>query len=255
MTTPPRRVWVTGAGRNLGRHLAVSFGRLGWSVAVNARSADAVAEVAAEVEDAGGVAVPAVGDVADRDAMEGCWSTISDELGGVDVLVNCAAVRVHRDFLELSPQEWRLPLQVGLDGAFHCTQLALPGMVEAGFGRIVSLAGVTGQTGAPRRAGVVATKAGLIGLTKALALEFADTGVTVNAISPGLIDTERGPWTSVGDDAATAAHYEERKRKVPVQRMGRPSEVVAACHYLVSDDAGFVTGQTLSVNGGMYLGS
>lgn len=249
-----RTVLVTGAGRNIGLAVAQRLAASGHRVGLNARSGDAVAAAAAAIEASGGAAVAVPGDVSDRADVHRVVKEVEEAFGAVDVLIHCAAVRVHREFLEMSDDEWRMPLAVGLDGAFHSAQAVLPAMVGGGWGRLVFIAGVTGQTGAVRRAGLVTAKAGMIGLTKALALEFAATGVTVNAVSPGMIDTQRGAWTSAGDQAAAAEHYARRIEQLPVGRMGRTEEVTAAVEYLVSDDAGFVTGQTLNLNGGLYLG-
>lgn len=249
-----RTALVTGAGRNIGLAVGRAFAAAGHNVALNARSEDTIKEAAASLSDLPGQVIGLAGDVSKREDVDRVVATTEYELGHIDILVNCAAVRVHRPFQELSLDEWNISLQVGLTGAFHCTQAVIGGMVDRGWGRVISIGGITGQTGAPNRAGVVATKAGLIGLTRSLALEFAPTGVTVNCVSPGLIDTERGEWTSLGDSGVTEQHYEERTKRIPVKRMGRLDEVVAACTYLASDDAGFVTGQTLNVNGGLYLG-
>lgn len=246
-------VLITGAGRNIGLAIARRLAASGHRVALNARSADTVAAAADAIVADGGAAIGVAGDVADSGAVRAVVDRVEAEWGPVTVLVHAAAARVHREFVAMSEEEWRLPFRVGLDGAFHCAQAVLPGMVAEGWGRLVFIAGVTGQTGAARRAGVVAAKSGLIGLTKALAAEFAATGVTANAVSPGMIDTERGAWTSHGDQAATAEHYAKRAGAIPVGRMGRLDEVTAAVAYLVSDDAGFVTGQTLNVNGGLYM--
>jgi 3-oxoacyl-[acyl-carrier protein] reductase len=159
------------------------------------------------------------------------------------VLVNNAAVRPEKPFLDLSLEEWQEVVGIVLDGAFVCSRAVLPGMLEAGWGKIVNIAGLTGQTGAAHRAHVVASKAGLIGLTKALALEYAANNITVNAVSPGLIDTAR--------EGAEPKHY--GGQSIPVGRRGRPEEVAAMVRYLVSEDAAFVTGQTLNINGGLYL--
>ncbi|MPZ89731.1 MAG: SDR family oxidoreductase [Nitriliruptorales bacterium] len=249
-----RTVVVTGAGRNIGLAIAGGFAAAGDQVVLNARSAGAVEQAAAQLVEGGARAVGITGDVSRQEDVRRLVAGAEDAFGPVDVLVHCAAVRVHRDFLDMSSEEWRMPFQVGLDAAFHCAQAVLPHMVEQGWGRIIHLAGVTGQTGAARRASVVATKSGLIGFTRALAHEFAGTGVTVNAISPGMIDTERGDWTSLGDQSATTEHYNRRSQQIPARRMGRRAEVTAACLYLASDDAGFVTGHTLNVNGGMFMG-
>lgn len=248
-----KTILVTGAGRNIGLAVAQRFAAAGERVVMNARSGDVVEDAAKALVAEGGQAIGVAGDVSRVEDVRDVVAAAEREFGPVDVLVHCAAVRVQRAFLEMSEEDWRAPMAVGLDGAFHCAQAVLPGMVNRGWGRIVSIAGVTGQTGAAKRAGVVATKAGMIGLTRALALEFARTGVTVNAVSPGMIDTARGSWTSLGDQDASAEHYAERVKKLPVGRMGRLDEVTAAVAYLASDEAGFVTGQTLNVNGGLHL--
>ncbi|MDD9206745.1 SDR family oxidoreductase [Georgenia sp. 10Sc9-8] len=248
-----RTILVTGAGRNIGLAVARRFAASGNRVVLNARSSDAVEDAARDIIKDGGQALGVSGDVARTEDVRQVVSAAEQEFGAVDVLVHCAAVRVQRAFLEMSSEDWRVPLSVGLDGAFHCAQAVLPGMVDRGWGRIVNIAGVTGQTGAAKRASVVAAKAGMIGLTRALAHEFARTGVTVNAVSPGMIETARGSWTSLGDQDASAEHYAQRAKQLPVGRMGRLDEVTAAVAYLVSDEAGFVTGQTLNVNGGLHM--
>lgn len=165
-----------------------------------------------------------------------------DSVGPVSVLVNNAAVRREQDFLDITDADWREVLGVVLDGAFTCSAAVLPGMKAQRWGRIINIGGVTGQTGAALRAHVVTAKAGVLGLTKALALEFAEYGVTVNAISPGLIDTAR-----------TGVPPHHQGRQIPVGRLGRPEEVAAAVSYLVSPQADFMTGQTLNLNGGIHL--
>jgi 3-oxoacyl-[acyl-carrier protein] reductase len=184
-----------------------------------------------------------VADVRDEQAMAQFADETRSSLGPPTVLVNNAAVRREAPFLELSLEDWREITGVTLDGAFVCSQKVLPYMLEAGWGRILMIAGLTGQTGASHRAHVVAAKAGLIGLTKALALEYAAQNITVNAVSPGLIDTLRA--------GADPQHH--AGREVPVGRLGRPEDVASMVRYLVSEEAAFVTGQTLNVNGGLLL--
>ncbi|MGH3342058.1 MAG: SDR family oxidoreductase [Carbonactinosporaceae bacterium] len=232
---------VTGAGRNIGRSIALELAAWGADVVIIVRSNRAEAEhVAAEVRALGRRARVAIADVRDEQAV----TSIADDalgLGRPTVLVNNAAVRPEAPFLELTRSDWQDVTSVVLDGAFVCAQAVLPHMLEAGWGRIVNIAGLTGQTGASHRAHVVAAKAGLIGLTKALALEYAAHNITVNAVSPGKIDTTRvdGP----------PRHYADRQ--TPVGRPGRPREVAAMVRYLVSDKAAFITGQIMNVNGGL----
>lgn len=184
---------VTGAGRNIGRAIAAELGRSGAAVVLNGRAIEPLGEVAAQIEAAGGRAATAPGDVSDDEAVARIFAIAEEGFGHVDVLVNNAAVRSQRPFLELPVEEWNQVLRVGLDGAFLCSRAALPSMVAAGWGRIVHLAGVSGQIGTSGRAGVATAKAGLIGLTRALATEFAGSGVTVMPSRPaGSTPTAKG---------------------------------------------------------------
>ncbi len=240
--------FVTGSGRNIGRAIALRLAEQGSDVVVNARTsrdeADAVAE---ESRARGARAAVLVADVRDQRAICDGLDVVRREIGPVDVLVNCAAIRPESTFESLSLDEWRDVLSVMLDGAFVATQAVVPGMLERGWGRIINIVGITGQSGAPRRAHVVTGKAGLIGFTKALALEYAERGITVNAVSPGFIDTARGGTSSV----AAPAHHADRR--VPMGHLGQPNDVAALCCYLASDDGRFITGQVLAVNGGTYV--
>lgn len=248
-----RTALITGAGRNIGRHLAESFAANGYAVVVNARSEDAINEVAAGIQQAGGQALAVAADVREADQVSAMVDRASDTYGGVDVLINCAVVRVTMPIEETSLENWQLPLQVVLDGAFNTSKAVLGYMREQAWGRIINIGGVSGQRGSKDRIGTVTAKSGLLGFTKALARETASQGITVNAVSPGLIGTDRGAHTSVGDPDEVAQHYEKRKADIPVGRMGRLEEVAAGCLYLASDDAGYVTGQTLSINGGLHM--
>jgi 3-oxoacyl-[acyl-carrier protein] reductase len=233
---------VTGASRNIGRAIALALADAGHDIALLVRADRAAAErVAGEIPTRTHVVLA---DVRDGDAVRAAVAEATAVLGPITVLVNNAAVRREQPFGEISTADWHEILDVVLDGAFHCSAAVLPGMVERGTGRIVNIAGVTGQTGAAMRAHVVTAKAGIIGLTKALAVEYAAGGITVNAVSPGLIDTVR---------AAGVPHHHKGKH-IPVGRRGSPEEVAAAVRYLVSPAAAFVTGQTLNVNGGIHLG-
>ncbi len=234
---------ITGASRNIGRAIALELAQAGHDIGLLGRSdRDALEAVATAVQATGAQAHVVLADVRDGDATEAAVSEVVDMLGSIGVLVNNAAVRREQPFHEITEADWREILGVVLDGAFHCSGAVLPGMVERREGRIVNIGGVTGQTGAAQRAHVVTAKAGILGLTKALALEYAEHGITVNAVSPGLIDTVR-----------PGVPHHHKGRTIPVGRPGLPAEVAAAVRYLVSPEAAFVTGQTVNVNGGIHL--
>jgi 3-oxoacyl-[acyl-carrier protein] reductase len=243
-----RVAFVTGSGRNIGRAITLAFARAGAAVVVHGRTSRAEVEaVAAEARASGARAVAGLADVRDVAAVERLVAEARAELGPIDLLVNGAAVRLESPFEDLTLEQWREALSVMLDGAYVCTHAVIGGMLERGRGTIVNIVGMTGQSGAPQRAHVVTAKSGLIGFTKALALEYAGCGITVNGVSPGLIDTTRG----TGSASADPAH--RRGRIVPVGRLGRPEEVAGLCCYLASEEARFVTGQIIGVNGGTYL--
>ncbi|MGH8869921.1 MAG: 3-oxoacyl-ACP reductase FabG [Actinomycetes bacterium] len=232
---------VTGAGRNIGRAIALELASSGAHVVVVVRRNTEEAEaVAAEVRERGRDAVACTADVRSADAIADVVAEAT-RLGPPTILVNNAALRPEAPFLDLTSDKWHEVISVILDGAFVCAQAVLPHMLQAGWGRVINIAGVTGQTGAPERAHVVTAKAGLIGFTKALAHEYAPYNITVNAVSPGTIDTTR--------TFRQPLHH--ALRTVPVGRPGRPDEVAAMVRYLTSAQAAYVTGQTLNVNGGL----
>lgn len=237
---------VTGAARNIGRAIAVALAQQGYDILVHSRQDRAGAEqTVAAVEAAGRRAVVALADLTDAAAVEGLMGRGRD-LGTVRALVNNAAVRRRVPFAGLTLEEWRAILAINLDAAFLCARACLPDMLANGWGRIVNIGGLSGHAGASERAHVVTSKAAIVGLTKALATEFAESGITANCVVPGEIETERGA------SAGPRVHHPGLGPPL-VGRRGSPAEVARIVAMLCAPDAGFVTGQTLHVSGGAYL--
>ena len=235
---------VTGASQNIGRAIAAALAGAGAAVVVNARqSRDAAQQTVHAIEQAGGRASMHLADVTDPKAVNGMVDATLAKYGRLDILVNNAAVREEAPFDQLKFDDWRRILSVILDGAFLCAQACAPHMIKAGGGSIVNIGGLTAYTGARKRAHVVTAKAGIAGLTKALAFDLAPH-VTVNCVSPGLIDTARA--------GATPAHHAERK--TVVGRHGMPADVAAAVVMLCGPRARYITGETVHVNGGLFMG-
>lgn len=234
---------VTGANRNIGRAIALELARRGCAVVVNAsRSREEAEAVAAEARREGVKAAALLADVGRADDVRGLAQRALAEFGKVDVLVNNAAIRPEAPFLDLSEADWHRVLDVDLNAAFYTAKAFLPGMVAQGWGRIINLTGMNAMQGYVARAHVSTAKHGVWGLTKALAREFGPQGVTVNAISPGPIESER-----MTD--AQAHHIRSMQARVPLGRLGTPREVASLCGWLASDDGAFVSGQMIGVNG------
>ena len=241
---------ITGSGRNIGRATALMLAKEGVNVVVNARSNQAeVDAVADEVRALGVRALPVLADVADKSAVDSMVGRALEEFGGIDILVSNVAIRPHRPFLEVTDDEWVRIRSVILDGAIYCSQAAIPSMVENGWGCVIFMTGSGTYRGGGNRAHVSAAKMGLAGLARSLAMEMAPHNITVNVISPGTIDTvHEASWYPEGVPESRA------NSEVPLGRAGFPDEIAAACRYLASDDGAYVTGQTLHVNGGLFLG-
>ena len=248
-----RTVLITGAARNIGADIARTFARAGYRVVLNATGPDGIGVVAGQITASGGQALCIPADIRDPSQVEDMVGLVTARFGGVDVLVNNAMIRKHRPIEQTSSADWRAVLDVVLDGSFNCIKAVLPQMRAAGWGRIISLGGVAGQQGAVGRAAVVTAKSGLFGLTKAVALETAAQGITVNVVSPGIIDTDRGDLARMGEREAVRAHYEDEIAAIPAGRAGRASEISGTCLFLASEPAAFITGQIIGVNGGRYL--
>lgn len=239
-----RTALITGAGRNIGRAIALTLAEAGVNVVINGSSDQAACERVAEEARARSVgALVAMGDVGDRATCRRLAGAAIARFGRVDVLVNNAALRPVNRFLDLTEEDYRRVMAVDLDAALWLAQACLPGMLEGGWGRIVNFAGMNAIHGYAGRAPVSVAKHGVWGLTKSLAKEFGPKGVTVNAISPG-------PIAADDEDVAPDAHRQEMVARVPVGRLGQPSEVAAMVRLLASEEGAFINGQMLAVNGG-----
>src|SRR5215470_11555014 len=237
---------VTGAGRNIGRAIALTLAEGGAAILVNVRSNRAEAEaVVREIESSGGKAIAHVGDVADERAVQAMADAAVNNFSRIDILVNNAALRREKPFSEMDYSAWREILDVTLDGAFHCVKACLPALRQSGAGTIVNIGGLSAHTGAANRAHVVTAKAGIVGFTRALAHDLAADGITVNCVVPGLIGTPRPKGQP--EPAHHATHG-----TITGER-GKPEDVAAAVRFLCSPAARYITGQAIHANGGAYF--
>jgi len=240
---------VTGAGRNIGRAIAHALAQQGFAVAINVRASVLEGQtVVDELEALGTPALLCVADVTDRSSVQSMMDKVQSHWGRLDVLVNNAAIRRESPVEQVSVEDWRNTLAVVLDGAFYCSQAALPLMRQSPMGAVINIGGLTAHTGALNRPHVVTAKSGLVGLTRALAHDLAP-GITVNCVSPGMISTQRNS----GSVSAQPNHH--AKHHPLLERRGTAEEVADMVTFLASAKARFVTGQVMHVNGGTYLGA
>jgi 3-oxoacyl-[acyl-carrier protein] reductase len=236
---------VTGASQGIGRDTALALAEAGATVVIAARSEEKLAMLAEEIAAKGSVALAVIMDVADADQIKAGFKTVLEKFGKLDILVNNAAITRDGLAMRMKQEDWEAVIRTNLTGAHLCIQQALAPMMRARSGRIINIASVVAQMGNAGQSNYVAAKAGLIGLTKAIAMEIASRNVTVNAVAPGFIAT---PMTDVLPDKVK----EELKTRIPLGRMGTPRDVAAAIVFLASDEAAYITGHVLDVNGGLY---
>lgn len=246
MAQARRAALITGAGRNIGRACALGLAEDGFDVAINGSSDRAAAEkVAAEAARLGARTLVVMGDVGRPEDCKRIADAAIAEFGAIDVLINNAAVRPGKPFLEASDDEWRRVMSVDLDAAVWLTRACLPGMLGKGWGRVINFTGMNAMAGHGGRASVSVAKHGVWGLTKSLAKEFGANGITVNAISPGPIAAD-----DANQKEYSSAQRQQTVSRVPVGRMGTPVEVAAAARLLASEAGAYINGQMIQVNGG-----
>ena len=239
---------VTGGASGIGLACAERLARDGAAVAVLDLDGDAAEAAAAKIRAGGGTAHAAQVDVAERASIDAAVEATRAALGPVAILVTSAGREGFHPFLSIEAETWEHILRVNLTGTFHCCQAVVPDMLEAGWGRIVTISSSSAQGGQPLMTHYVASKAGVIGFTKALALELGPEGITVNTIPPGFVDT---PMLRKSERRGLLGEgVEAHERRTPMRRVGRPDDIAAACAFLVSEEAGYITGQVIGVNGG-----
>ena len=240
-----RIAFVTGASQGIGRACAHELARAGARVFAAARQQDKLAAIVDEIRAGGGLCDAVALDVTSRELIDEAFDKVK-QAGTVSILVNNAGVTQDGLAVRMSAEHWQKVLDTNLTGGFVCIQKVLPGMMKQRWGRIINVTSVVGLSGNAGQANYVSSKAGLIGLTKALALEVASRNITVNAVAPGFIET---PMTDVLSEKVR----EQTLARIPLRRLGQPAEIAKAVGFLAGDDAAYITGHVLNVNGGMYM--
>ena len=238
---------VTGAGSGIGRAIAVRLARDEAAIAVLDLNGDGAAETAKLITDAGGKALALTVDCANEAAIKEAGARIRAEWGPITILVNNAGIATFVPYMDITDEIWDRTIAINLKGPHLCCREVIPDMLAAGWGRIINITSSSVQSGSFAQAHYVSSKGGVLGLTKALALEYAPTGITVNMVPPGFIDTPMLRAAPIDAEAFA--------QTLPMKRIGQPEDIAAACAYLASEEAGYVTGQTISTNGGRYMGS
>lgn len=244
-----RTAIITGSGQNIGRSIALYFAREGANVVINGHSNKALVDnVVAEVKALGAQAIGIMADVGDHAAIASMVKQTTEHFGAVDIAVSNVSIRKLQPFLDISIEDWNRTLNTNLSSCFYMARAVIPGMKERKWGRLIHISGVDGFAGhIPTRAHNIVAKSGMHAFAKAIAVEFGEFGITANTVSPGSLNTTRD-WSQYPPN-----WVEMRKAQIPVRRLGTADEIAAACLYLSAEDAGFVTGQVIHVNGGQYM--
>ena len=241
-----RTALITGASRGIGRACALALSEAGARVALAARSQEQLDTLAGEIRNQGREAFPVAMDLSNADSIKEAIARVAKEFGRIDILVNNAGITKDNLALRMKKEDWDLVIATNLTGAFLAIQQVLQGMMRERWGRIINISSVVGETGNPGQANYVASKAGLIGVTKSLAQEMGSRNITINAVAPGYIET--------GMTQGLSAELKEKMlANIPLKRIGRPEDVAAAVKFLASEEAGYITGHVLDVNGGIYM--
>jgi 2-hydroxycyclohexanecarboxyl-CoA dehydrogenase len=251
MGTTDRVAVVTGAASGMGLAIARHLAARGDRVGLLDLQGDAALRAAEDLRETGATAIAVEADVTNRGAVETALDDVRHHLGPIKIMVTAAGLESFESFTDIKIESWERVLAVNLTGTFHCLQAAVPDMLAARWGRMVTISSSSAQSGAARMAHYVASKGGVIGLTKALALELAPHGITINTITPGMIDTPMLRRAAGGGDIGMLEKV--AARVIPVGRVGSPEEIAATCAFLCSDEGAFITGQVIGVNGGMVL--